>query len=36
LVDIKPGAENSVAKIDCDALLLDEKSVSDTIPNILV
>ncbi len=36
LVDIKPGAENSIAKIDCDALLLDEKSVSDTIPNILV
>lgn len=36
LVDIKPGAENAVSKIDCDALLLDEKSVSDTIPNIMV
>lgn len=36
LVDIKPWAENSVAKIDCDALLLDEDSVSDTVPNIIV
>jgi len=25
-----------VAKIDCDALLLDEKSISDTIPDIRV
>ena len=36
LVDIKPSAENSVSKIDCDALLLDNKSASDTVPNIIV
>lgn len=36
LVDIKPTATWSVSKIDCDALLLDEYSVSDTIPNIIV
>ncbi len=36
LVEIKPWAENSVAKIDCDALLLDEHSVSDTVPVIIV
>ncbi len=35
LVDIKPQAINSVAKIECDALLLDNKSVSDTIPDII-
>lgn len=36
LVDIKPSATWSVSKIDCDALLLDNLSVSDTIPNIIV
>ncbi len=36
LVDIKPSATGSVSKIDCDALLLDEISVSDTIPDIRV
>lgn len=36
LVDIKPSATWSVSKIDCDALLLDEISVSDTVPNIIV
>ena len=36
LVDIKPGAIGSVSKIECDALLLDNKSVSDTIPDIRV
>jgi Fe-S cluster assembly protein SufB len=36
LVDIKPGASGSVSKIECDALLLDNKSVSDTIPDIRV
>lgn len=36
LVDIKPGATGSVSKIECDALLLDNKSVSDTIPDIRV
>ncbi len=36
LVDIKENATWSVSKIDCDALLLDGKSVSDTIPDIRV
>lgn len=36
LVDIKPGAIGSVSKIECDALLLDNRSVSDTIPDIRV
>lgn len=36
LVDIKPGAKHSVSKIECDALLLDNHSVSDTIPDIRV
>lgn len=36
LVDIKPGAVGSVSKIECDALLLDNHSVSDTIPDIRV
>jgi Fe-S cluster assembly protein SufB len=36
LVDIKPGATWAVSKIECDALLLDNKSVSDTIPDIRV
>ena len=36
LVDIKPGAIGSVSKIECDALLLDNDSVSDTIPDIRV
>lgn len=36
LVDIKESATNAVSKIDCDALLLDDLSVSDTVPNIIV
>lgn len=36
LVDIKPSAIWSVSKIDCEALLLDNISVSDTVPNIIV
>ncbi len=36
LVDIKKSATNSVSKIDCDALLLDSKSISDTIPVLKV
>ena len=36
LVDIKPQAIWSVTKIECEALLLDELSVSDTIPDIRV
>ncbi len=34
LIDIKKTATWAVSKIDCDALLLDNKSVSDTIPTI--
>lgn len=36
LVDIKPGATWSVVKVDCDGLLLDAFSTSDTIPDIRV
>lgn len=36
LVDIKEQAIGSVTKIECEALLLDEFSVSDTIPDIRV
>lgn len=36
LIEIKPSAIWTVSKIDCDALLLDNKSVSDTIPVINV
>ncbi len=36
LIDIKPTATWAVSKIDCDALLLDNLSVSDTVPNIIV
>jgi len=36
LVDIKPSATGSVSKIDCDALILDNLSISDTIPTINV
>lgn len=36
LIDIKKSATWAVSKIDCDALLLDNKSVSDTIPLINV
>ena len=34
LVQIQPSAQNAVASTRCDALLLDEISVSDTIPTI--
>lgn len=34
LVDIKASATGSVTKIECDALLLDDISGSDTIPEI--
>lgn len=34
LIDIKPGATGAVTHIECDALLLDDKSGSDTIPDI--
>jgi len=36
LVDIKKQAINSVSKIECDALIIDDKSISNTIPNINV
>ena len=36
LIDIKEWATGAVSKIDCDALLLDNLSVSDTIPQINV
>lgn len=36
LVDIKPSALNSIVKVDCDWLLLDTISTSDTIPVIQV
>lgn len=36
LVDIKGTATGSVSKIECDALLLDNESWSDTIPDIRV
>lgn len=36
LVQIQPNAENAISSTRCDALLLDEKSISDTIPTIQV
>ena len=36
LVQIQPNAKNAVASTRCDALLLDEISISDTIPTIQV
>lgn len=36
LVQILPWAENAVASTRCDALLLDEFSISDTIPSIQI
>lgn len=36
LLDIKKSAENAVSKIDCDGLILDSISRSDTIPDIRV
>jgi Fe-S cluster assembly protein SufB len=35
IVDVKPTAENAVINVECDALMLDEFSVSDTIPHII-
>jgi len=35
-VYIAKNAENSINKVDCDALILDEKSKSNSIPNIQV
>ncbi len=32
LLEIKPGAEHCASQVNCDALLLDEESRSDTIP----
>lgn len=36
LIDIKKSALHAVSKVDCDGLILDEKSRSDTIPDIRV
>lgn len=36
LIDIKASAVGSVSRVDCDALILDDLSVSDTIPVIRV
>jgi Fe-S cluster assembly protein SufB len=32
LVEVGPGAEDAAVSVKCDALLLDEFSISDTIP----
>ena len=34
LVDIKPSADNAFVNIECDALMLDNESISTTIPHI--
>jgi len=36
LVQVRPGATNSSVFVSCDALILDEKSRSDTYPTMLV
>ncbi len=36
LIDIKKSAKNAVSKVDCDGLILDSLSRSDTIPDIRV
>lgn len=36
LIDIKKSAKNATSKIDCDGLILDDRSRSDTIPDIRV
>ncbi len=35
IIDVKSSAENAVVSVNCEALMLDEDSVSDTIPTIL-
>ena len=35
VIDIKPTADNAVINVECDALMLDGFSVSDTIPHIV-
>jgi Fe-S cluster assembly protein SufB len=36
VLHIAPNAKNSTASIECDALLLDDKSRTDTVPDIKV
>lgn len=36
LVQISPGAKNSKAYVSCDALIIDEKSRSDTYPDMRI
>lgn len=33
-IDVKEGADNAIITVECDALMLDGQSVSDTIPHI--
>lgn len=35
MIDIKRSAENAVVNVECDALMLDGISISDTIPHII-
>ncbi|MCF7905785.1 Fe-S cluster assembly protein SufB [Candidatus Gracilibacteria bacterium] len=34
LIDVKASAKNAVVNVECDALMLDGESISDTIPHI--
>jgi len=36
IIDMKASAKNAVSKVDCDWLILDNKSTSNAIPNIIV
>ena len=36
IVDIKPSAENAINSTECDALLMDDQSISTTLPHINV
>src|SRR3989339_255648 len=36
LINITKNAKDAVSSVKCDALILDEKSISDTIPDIIV
>lgn len=35
IIDVKKSAENAVINVECDALMLDEISISDTIPHVV-
>ncbi len=36
VLHVAKSADNAISQVECDALLLDETSISDTIPNIIV